>query len=109
MRQRLLGAGLAAAIALPALAADDAAQFALGRQLFTGGATPACKVCHTLQDAGSDGQIGPVLDEIKPDADRVATTLRNGVKQMPSYRKILSEAQILALARYVSQASGGAR
>lgn len=84
------------------LGADDAAGLAEGKALFTQGAVPACAMCHTLKDAGSGGQIGPLLDELKPSADRVATALRNGIGVMPSYRETLTEAQILALARYVS-------
>jgi cytochrome c6 len=117
MRRPRLGkmAGLACAAfcsglsAVNAFAADDAAQLALGRKLFTQAAVPACALCHTLKDAGSEGAVGPVLDEIRPDATRVAAALRNGVGQMPSYRETLSEEQIAALARYVSKASGAAK
>ncbi len=99
--------GLAAALASAGAAASGAdPALALGRQLFTGGATPACAVCHTLKDAGSEGAVGPVLDELKPDAQRVATALRNGVGNMPSYRATLTEAQIEALAKYVSAVAG---
>ncbi len=79
-----------------------------GKRLFIQGAVPACALCHTLRDAGSEGSVGPVLDEIKPDAERVRKALRNGLGAMPSFAKSLSEADIQALARYVSQASGGA-
>ncbi len=107
---RLHPVGLSAALLLaaPLVQADDAAQFALGRKLFNESAVPACALCHTLKDAGSSGAIGPVLDEIKPDAGRVARALRNGLGQMPAYAPALSEAQIAALALYVSKASGGA-
>lgn len=110
-RARLLpgraGAALVAALSLagPALADD----LATGRQLFTQGASPPCAVCHTLRDAGSEGMIGPVLDEIRPDAARVTKALRNGLGQMPSYRESLTDAQIEALARYVSKATGAAK
>jgi len=97
---------LTAFVSLPAWAQDDAAQLALGKKLFMQTAVPACAVCHTLKDAGASGAIGPVLDELKPDAQRVAKALRNGIGQMPSYKASLSEAQILALAQYVSRASG---
>ncbi len=95
-----------AMLCMPALAADDKAQMAVGKKLFTT-AVPACAVCHTLKDAGSAGEVGPVLDELKPDAARVAKVLRDGLGNMPSYKESLSEAQIAALARYVSKASGG--
>ena len=94
-----------AALASPALAADDA-QSGEGKMLF-GEATPACALCHTLGAAGAAGTVGPSLDELKPDATRVATALRNGVGNMPSYKATLSEAQIMSLARYVARASGG--
>ncbi|PPE70629.1 c-type cytochrome [Caldimonas thermodepolymerans] len=99
---------------LPALAVILAAsahadeKFALGKRLFLEGATPACAVCHALKDAGSEGAIGPELDEIRPDAARVARALRSGLGVMPSYAATLTEAQIDALAHYVSKASGGA-
>jgi mono/diheme cytochrome c family protein len=89
--------------------ADDSAQLALGKKLFTQGAAPACAVCHTLRDAGAEGAVGPILDELKPDATRVATALRNGLGNMPSYKATLNEEQILALARYVARASGASK
>jgi mono/diheme cytochrome c family protein len=78
-----------------------------GKTLFLK-AVPACAICHTLNDASSEGAVGPVLDEIKPSAQRVAKALRNGLGSMPSYGSKLSDSQIDALARYVSKASGGA-
>ena len=81
---------------------------ALARELFTAKATPPCAVCHTLKDAGAEGMVGPVLDELKPDAKRVLTALRNGIGPMPSYRDTLTPAELGALARYVARASGGA-
>jgi sulfite dehydrogenase len=107
---RVGAAGLVAAAAWPAGAADEAAaQFALGRKLFATGTVPACTVCHTLKDAGSEGAVGPVLDELKPDASRVAAAVRNGVGAMPSFQAALSEAEIAALARYVAVATGAAK
>ncbi|MEO7953721.1 MAG: cytochrome c, partial [Polaromonas sp.] len=85
-----LAAGLAG---LPAAAAEDAEKMALGRKLFTTG-TPACAICHTLKDAGSEGAVGPVLDELKPDANRVSKALRDGLGAMPSFKASLSEAEI---------------
>lgn len=79
-----------------------------GRKLFTSGTVPACAVCHTLRDAQATGEIGPVLDEIKPDAERVAQAVRTGLGVMPSFRDKLSDADIAVLARYVAQATGAA-
>lgn len=100
---------LVLAISAPAWADADPAQMAQGKELFTRGAVPACAICHTLKDAGSEGAVGPVLDELKPDAKRVATALRNGIGQMPSFAGQLTEAQILALAAYVASATSGTK
>lgn len=91
-----------------AAAADDAAQIAVGKQLFLNIA-PACALCHTLKDAGSEGAVGPVLDEIKPNAQRVSKALRDGLGNMPSYKALLTEVQIAALAQYVAKASGAGK
>lgn len=77
-----------------------------GKKLFVQTAAPACAVCHTLNHAGATGEIGPVLDELKPDAGRVEKAIRNGIGQMPAYRT-LSDAQIKQLAEYVSTAAAG--
>jgi cytochrome c6 len=121
LRARIaIGPGLAALVASVAVvaglglsgaarSADDAQLLSQGKALFTGGAAPPCGLCHTLKDAGTSGAIGPPLDEIQPDAARVATALRNGIGAMPSYKASLKEEQIQALARYVAKASGGAK
>lgn len=101
MRHTLWLLALAAA---PVLAADD--DLAVGKALFVNGAVPACAVCHTLKDAGTTGEVGPALDELKPSADRVAAALRNGVGLMPSYKDSLTDTQIRAIARYVASVSG---
>lgn len=93
-----------ATLAMPAARAQDKAM-AEGKALFVSGAVPPCAVCHTLKDAGTSGAIGPVLDELKPDAARVATALKSGIGAMPSYQGTLTDAQIDALARYVAAAS----
>lgn len=82
----------------PARADDE------GRKLFTS-VTPACALCHKLKDAGATGEVGPSLDELKPDAARVAKALKNGIGQMPAFPQ-LTEAQVQALARYIEQVAG---
>lgn len=79
-----------------------------GRQLFVKDATPPCAICHTLADAGASGNIGPSLDELKPDAPRVIKVLKTGIGQMPAYPQ-LSDQQIQTIARYVARAAGGAK
>jgi sulfite dehydrogenase len=100
----LVGLAPTGATAQPAAGGD--AQLAEGRALFVGGATPPCALCHTLKDAGATGSVGPVLDEVKPDEDRVAAAVRGGIGAMPSFATSLSDAQIRAIARYVAKASG---
>ena len=97
---------VAALVSLPSSAAEDADKMALGKKLFTAGAVPACALCHTLKDAGSEGAVGPVLDDLKPSSARVNKALHDGLGAMPSFKATLSEAQIEALAYYVSRASG---
>lgn len=84
------------------------AQMQRGRALFTGKAAPPCALCHTLAAAGSDGQIGPVLDELKPDAARVRRVLQSGLGVMPSYAGKLDAADMEALAQFVSRSAGAA-
>ncbi|MDF2860991.1 cytochrome c [Achromobacter mucicolens] len=76
-----------------------------GRALFLKATTPACAVCHTLADAGAAGTIGPNLDELKPDANRVTQAVRNGIGVMPAF-DALSDEQVQALAKYVSGVTG---
>lgn len=83
----------------------DVATLTLGKQLFITGATPACAICHTLNDAGTEGTIGPVLDELKPSADQVEKAIREGLGVMPAFGETLNEVQIKALAAYVSHAA----
>ena len=104
-RLLLLAVGLAG---LTATAAEDAEKMALGKKLFTT-AVPACALCHTLKDAGSEGAVGPIFDELKPDAARVSKALHDGLGAMPSFKASLSEAEIDALAYYVSRASGAGK
>jgi len=89
-------------------ATGDDPQLGEGRALFTGGATPPCAICHTLKDAGASGSVGPSLDELRPDEERVRAAVRGGIGAMPSFAATLTEAQIRAVARYVAKASGGA-
>jgi len=84
----------------------DASTVARGKTLFST-VSPACATCHTLQAAQAQGQIGPVLDEIKPSAPRVLRALRAGLGVMPSYAQRLSEEDMRALASFVSDATGG--
>ncbi len=87
--------------------ADEAPDVARGRDLFMR-ATPSCATCHTLSAVGATGEIGPILDELRPDRERVAAALRSGLGNMPSYRQSLSEEEIQALAAFVAAATAPA-
>lgn len=81
--------------------ATDTAQLDQGKTLFASGAQPiACSVCHTLEDAGAVGTIGPDLDELKPDADRIRKTMMEGMGAMPSFAD-LDESDREAIITYV--------
>ena len=61
-----------------------------------------CALCHTLTDAGSSGNIGPNLNEIRPDKMWVINTVTNGIGVMPAYEGELTSEEIEAVAHYVS-------
>jgi mono/diheme cytochrome c family protein len=77
---------------------------AAGKEIF---ASAGCGGCHTLADAGSSGNVGPNLDEAKPDAELVVERVTNGQGAMPSFKDQLSADDIKNVAAYVSQAAGG--
>lgn len=101
----LLGLHAFAVACLPATVLADEAGLKLGKQVFLGQAEPQCAVCHTLADAKSAGEVGPILDELKPDAERVKAAVANGIGIMPAYEG-LSKEQIEAVALYVSTVAG---
>ena len=74
--------------------------FEMGKNIFLGQGN--CAACHTLADAKSNGEIGPNLNQIKPDIIRVISAVTNGIGVMPTYEGILSMQEIEAVAHYVS-------
>jgi cbb3-type cytochrome c oxidase subunit III len=74
-----------------------------GKTIF---ATAGCSGCHTLKAAGSTGTVGPDLDQAKPSKELVIDRVTNGLGGMPSFKGQLSEAQIQAVADYVSSNAG---
>ena len=64
-----------------------------------------CATCHALNDAGSNADIGPNLNLIKPDVGRVVMAVTNGIGVMPAYDGILTSEEIEAVATYVSEKS----
>lgn len=79
------------------------ARMELGRAVFTELSLPRCTLCHTLVDAGANARVGPNLDQLKPDSQRVATAVAGGVGVMPAQADNLTPEQIGAVAFYVSR------
>jgi len=77
--------------------------FNKGKIIFVGDGN--CATCHTLEDASSYGNIGPNLNEIKPDFMRIISAVTNGIGVMPAYEGELSTEEIKAVATYVSQSA----
>jgi mono/diheme cytochrome c family protein len=70
-------------------------------------ASAGCGSCHTFAAAGASGTIGPNLDEAMPSKELAVERVTNGQGAMPSFKGQLSEAEIDAVAEYVSTAAGG--
>ncbi len=66
-----------------------------------------CGSCHTLEAAGSSGNIGPNLDESQPDAELVVDRVTNGAGAMPAFGDSLDEQQIQDVAAYVVESTSG--
>jgi mono/diheme cytochrome c family protein len=79
--------------------ADTAAE---GKQIFT----QNCGGCHTLADAGTNGKVGPDLDQAKPDEATVERQVTNGGSKMPAFKDRLSAEEIKAVATYVASVAG---
>ena len=77
--------------------ADD--KMALGLDVYSNKAQ--CGVCHTLQAAGSAGNIGPDLDQLKLPMSQVIYAVTNGIGVMQAWEGILTNEQIEAVAYYV--------
>jgi cytochrome c6 len=75
-----------------------------GKRIF---AAQDCGACHTLADAGTNGTIGPNLDEAKPDLEIAIDRVTNGKPPMPAFKDQLSEQEIADVAAYVVEATSG--
>jgi len=75
---------------------------AAGKEVFTSN----CAGCHTLADAGANGQQAPNLDELRPSEAVVERQVTNGGSKMPAFKDKLSAEQIQAVATYVSSVAG---
>jgi cytochrome c6 len=66
-----------------------------------------CGSCHTLADAGTNGTVGPNLDQLKPSQNVAKNQVINGGGGMPAFKDTLTPQQITAVAKYVASAAGG--
>ena len=75
----------------------------LGLEVFISKAQ--CGMCHTLQAAGSEGQIWINLDKFKPLMPQVIMAVTNGNCVMPAFEGMLSSEEIDAVAYYVFEST----
>ena len=75
----------------------------LGLEVFNNKAQ--CGMCHTLQAAGSEGQIGINLDQLKPLMPQVIMAVTNGNGIMPAFEGMLSSEEIDAVAYYIFEST----
>ena len=68
-------------------------------------ASAGCGGCHTLEAAGSSGNVGPNLDQAQPEPALVIERVTNGQGAMPSFADSLSEQEIADVAAYVSEST----
>jgi mono/diheme cytochrome c family protein len=73
-----------------------------GKAIF---ASAGCATCHTLAAAGATGTVGPNLDDTKPSVDKAIERVTQGKGAMPSFKGQLTEAEIRAVAEFVSTSS----
>lgn len=67
-----------------------------------------CGSCHVLKAAGSDGNVGPNLDSMKPTVQQVKQVVYEGINAMPAFGadKILNQQEVDAVAIYVAKSAG---
>jgi mono/diheme cytochrome c family protein len=83
--------------------AGGGADLAAGKKVF---ASAGCGACHTLADAGTNGNVGPNLDDLKPNVQTVSKQVVNGGSGMPPFKGQLTPQQIEAVAKYVAGVAG---
>jgi mono/diheme cytochrome c family protein len=77
---------------------------AAGKAVF---GSAGCSGCHTLADAGANGNVGPNLDQAKPSLSLAVERVTKGAGAMPSFKGQLSDKQIANVTAYVVKATGG--
>jgi cytochrome c553 len=65
-----------------------------------------CGSCHTLEEAGTSGTVGPNLDDSTLDQAAVVQQVTNGGGGMPPFQGQLSEEEIQNVAAFVVASQG---
>jgi len=65
-------------------------------------AEAGCGSCHTFEAAGSNGRVGPNLDDASPSFDETVQKVKSGGGGMPSFEGDLDEQEIRDVAGFVS-------
>jgi cbb3-type cytochrome c oxidase subunit III len=86
----------------PTVAAPAATKSTKGDVIFKSN----CSTCHTLAAANAKGTVGPNLDQLKPPLNVVRNQVINGGGAMPAFKGRLSDQQIQAVAKYVTDNAG---
>jgi cytochrome c oxidase subunit 2 len=68
--------------------------------------TANCAPCHTLTKAGTNGMVGPKLDDLALPPAAVEQQIRNGGGGMPPFGEQLSDEEIEALVQYLRGSNG---
>jgi cytochrome c oxidase subunit 2 len=68
--------------------------------------TANCAACHTLTKAGTNGMVGPNLDDLSLASAAVEQQIRNGGGGMPPFGSQLSDDEIAALVQYLTGSNG---
>jgi cytochrome c oxidase subunit 2 len=68
--------------------------------------TANCAACHTLTKAGTNGQVGPKLDDLSLPPAAVLQQIRKGGGGMPPFENQLSDDEIDALVQYLTGSNG---
>ena len=66
-----------------------------------------CAACHTLEAAGATGNVGPNLDQAKPEYALVIERVTKGKSPMPPFAGQLTEKQIQDVAAFVVASTQG--
>ena len=74
-----------------------------GKTVFTSN----CGGCHTLEAAGTNGQVGPNLDQAQPELALIVQRVRKGQGAMPPFEDQFDVEQIRDVAAYVYDSTHG--